>query len=204
MVQLPSLAHFPRAARIYRALLRLYPADYRREYAAPMAQLFRDLCRDAYRQHGRVGLARLWRRVLADTVVTAAIEHIHALEKGVYTMSKQHQYLILFLSGLPLALGLMLLLINPKFMLHLVAPSAAQPVGWLMTAAVVGLVVAAYVVQRKILRSTPMGTSTGVVQSIPLRSRLYLVGTIAFLVFPAILLILLGPAFIMMLLSGIF
>ncbi len=204
MVQLPSLAHFPRAARIYRALLRLYPEDYRREYAAPMAQLFCDLCRDAYRQHGRVGLARLWQRVLADTVVTAAVEYIHALEKGVYTMSKQHQYLILFLSGLPLALGLMLLLINPKFMLHLVAPSAAQPVGWLMTAAVVGLVVAAYVVQRKILRSTPMGTSTGVVQSIPLRSRLYLVGTIAFLVFPAILLILLGPAFIMMLLSGIF
>lgn len=119
-------------------------------------------------------------------------------------MSKQHQYLILFLSGLPLALGLMLLLITPKFMLHLVAPSAAQPVGWLMTAAVVGLVVAAYVVQRKILRSTPMDTSTGVVQSIPLRSRLYLVGTIAFLVFPAILLVLLGPALIIILLLGVF
>lgn len=117
-------------------------------------------------------------------------------------MNKQHQYLILFLSGLPLALGLMLLLINPKFMLHLVAPSAAQPIGWLMTAAVVGLVVAAYVLQRRILRSTPMDMSAGVVQSIPLRSRLYLVGTIAFLVFPAILLVLLGPAIITLLLSG--
>jgi len=168
-----------------------------------MTQLFRDLCRDAYRQHGRVGLARLWRRVLADTVVTAAVEHIHALEKGVYTMSKQHQHLTLFLSGLPLGLGIFLLLINPKFMLHLLAPSAAQPIGWLMTAAVVGLSVAAYVVQRKILRSTAMDTSAGVVQSIPLRHRLYLVGTLAFLVFPAILLILLGPAIITVLLSGV-
>lgn len=204
MTPASSVMRFPRAESLYCALLRLYPADYRREYAAPMAQLFRDLCRDAYRHHGHVGLVRLWRRVLADTVVTAAVEHIHASEKGVYTMSKQHQYLILFLSGLPLALGLMLLLINPKFMLHLVAPSAAQPVGWLMTAAVVGLVVAAYVVQRKILRSTPLDTSTGVVRSIPLRSRLYLVGTIAFLVFPAILLVLLGPALIIILLLGVF
>lgn len=108
-----------------------------------------------------------------------------------------------FLSGLPLALGLMLLLINPKFMLHLLAPSAAQPVGWLIAAAIVGLVVAAYVVQRKILRSTPMDTSAGVVQSIPLQSRLYLVGTLALFVFPAILLVLLGPAIITILLSGV-
>lgn len=91
MATSPSVTRFPRAESLYCALLRLYPADYRREYAAPMAQLFRDLCRDAYRHHGRVGLARLWRRVLADTVVTAAAEHIHTLEKGVYTMSKQHQ-----------------------------------------------------------------------------------------------------------------
>jgi hypothetical protein len=200
----PSVKRLARAERVYRALLRLYPEDYRREYAAPMAQLFRDLYRDAYHQHSCARLVRLWQRVLADTVVTAAIEHILTLEKGVYTMNKQHQYLILFLSGLPLGLGLMLLLINPKFMLQLLAPNAAQPVGWLMTIAVVGLADAAYVVQRKILRSTPIDTSAGVVQSIPLRSRLYLVGTIAFLVFPAILLVLLGPAFITLMLAGAF
>ena len=91
MATSPSVTRFPRAESLYCALLRLYPADYRREYAAPMAQLFRDLCRDAYRQHGSVGLARLWRRVLADTVVTAAIEHIHALKKKVYKMNKKNQ-----------------------------------------------------------------------------------------------------------------
>ena len=148
MVQSPSFDHFPRAESIYRALLRIYPADYRREYAAPMAQLFRDLCRDTYCHHGRVGLARLWGRVLADTVITAVVEHIHTLEKGAYMMSKQHQFLILFLSGLPLGLGIILLLINPKFMLHLLTPNAAQPVGWLITAAAIGLAAAAYVIQR--------------------------------------------------------
>ena len=115
-------------------------------------------------------------------------------------MSKQHQFLILSLSGLPLGLGIMLLLINPGFMLHLLAPNEAQPVGWLITAAVVVLAATAYLLQRKILRSTPMDTSANGVQNIPVRHRLYLVGTLAFLVLPAILLILLGPAIITLLL----
>lgn len=64
------------AGRVYHLLLYLYPAAYRREYGVPMARLFRDLCRDAHRQRGALGLALLWRRTLVDLFYTAAVEHL--------------------------------------------------------------------------------------------------------------------------------
>jgi hypothetical protein len=204
MAQSPSLLRFPRAESVYRALLRVYPSDYRHEYDELMAQLFRDLCRDAYRQGGRAGLMRLWQRVLVDTVITAAVEYIHTLEKGVHTMSKQQHGMILFWAGLPLGLGIILLLINPRFMLQLLAPNAAQPVGWLMTAAIVGLAVATYMIQRKVVLAAAADTSAGVTQNRPTQRGMSFLASILFLVIPALLLILLGPALITILLSGVF
>jgi putative ABC transport system permease protein len=58
--------------RIYRALLRLYPAEFRDEYASEMAQLY----------HDRVGHeppARVWTDLVADLVRTAPKEHGHVL-----------------------------------------------------------------------------------------------------------------------------
>jgi len=52
--------------KIYRKLLRLYPPAHRREYEELMAQLFRDQCRDAYREQRFIGMIRLWRRALPD------------------------------------------------------------------------------------------------------------------------------------------
>lgn len=204
MAQSPTLPRFSRAESVYRALLRVYPMDYRHEYAELMVQLFRDLCRDAYRQNGRVGLARLWQRVLADTIVTAAVEHIHTFEEGVRTMSKQQHRMILFWSGLPLGVGIFLSLINPRFMMRLLAPSTAQPIGWLITAAIVGLAVAAYVTQRKVVFAAVADTSAGVTQNRPTQRSMSFLASILFLVIPALLLVLLGPAFITVLLSGVF
>lgn len=97
----------------------------------------------------------------------------------------------------------MLLLINPKFILHLVAPSAAQPIGWLMTAAIVGLAAAAYMIQRKTVLAAAADTSAGVTQDRPARRGVAFVASILFLIVPALLLVLFGPAFITLLLSGI-
>jgi hypothetical protein len=204
MAQSPTLPQFPRAESVYRALLRVYPVDYRCEYDEWMVQLFRDLCRDAYRQNGRAGLARLWRRVLTDTIVTAAVEHIHMLEEGVRTMSKRQHRMILFWSGLPLGVGIILSLINPRFMMRLLAPSTAQPIGWLMTVAIVGLAVAAYIIQRKVVLAAAADTSAGVTENRPTQRGMSFLASILFLVFPALLLVLLGPAFITVLLSGVF
>lgn len=65
--------------RIYRMLLRAYPAAYRRQYGPLMAQAFRDLAREAYRHPGLASLARLWMNTLTDVATTAAVEHVDVL-----------------------------------------------------------------------------------------------------------------------------
>lgn len=57
--------------RIYRALLILYPADYRREYGWLMVQVFRDVCRETYSQHGIAGIALWWCSTFLDLALTA-------------------------------------------------------------------------------------------------------------------------------------
>jgi hypothetical protein len=66
-------------------------------------------------------------------------------------MTKKQRYLVFVSTGFPLALGLILFLVNPRFMRRMVMPtySAAQPAGWIMTAAIFILVSMAYIVQRK-------------------------------------------------------
>jgi len=54
--------------RLYRALLRSYPAAFREEYASEMARLYRDRWR-------REPAARLWLDLLKDLVTTAPREH---------------------------------------------------------------------------------------------------------------------------------
>ena len=76
------------STRVYRRLLLLYPAPHRHEYGAAMEQLFRDQCRDAWRDaHGR-GLTVLWVRVVGDLVCTAAIEHIRELKRRIFILNQ--------------------------------------------------------------------------------------------------------------------
>lgn len=60
--------------RTYALLLRLYPADFRRGYGGPMRQLFRDVCRDAYRQGGASGLIVWWAAALVDLLQSVIAE----------------------------------------------------------------------------------------------------------------------------------
>jgi hypothetical protein len=57
--------------RVYRTLLILYPVEYRREYGALMAQVFRDMCRDTYRARGTTGIVLWWCTTLLDLALTA-------------------------------------------------------------------------------------------------------------------------------------
>jgi predicted permease len=59
---------------IYRLLLRLYPAEFRRRYGRAMAEFHRERVRDA-RASGEPA-ALLWLRVIADVVVSAAAERV--------------------------------------------------------------------------------------------------------------------------------
>jgi protein phosphatase len=67
--------------RIYRVFLRLYPADYRREYGPLMQQAARDLSRDVLRHSGYAVALVLWLRILLDAVLTAAAAHRDQQEK---------------------------------------------------------------------------------------------------------------------------
>ena len=212
------------AERLYHLLLFVYPATHRREYGPLMVQLFRDLCRDSYRQKGFVGLVRLWSHVLADTVVAATVEHFCAFQEGGQLMTRRQHWMVLSLAGLPLELGMLLYLINPAFIGQMFTPNAAQPAGWMMVAAAFILMATAYAVQRRIIVLSQLSDSSG--QAVcgrasriawgillgPFRS-IALTGhrgkgflfacSILFLVWPATLLVLLGPAVLTVLNAGV-
>lgn len=61
--------------RVYSALLHLYPSDFYTEYGSHMAQVFRDICRDAYQRRGGWGLITWWWAALYDFLRTVIAEH---------------------------------------------------------------------------------------------------------------------------------
>src|SRR5437764_373734 len=64
-----------RAQRMYRRLVRLYPAAHRRAFGEQMVQAFGDHYRDAVEAHGRSRL-RFWVAVLADAGTSIAAGHL--------------------------------------------------------------------------------------------------------------------------------
>ncbi|MEZ5315914.1 MAG: ABC transporter permease [Vicinamibacterales bacterium] len=68
--------------RIYRALLRLFPAEFRGDFGDDMAADFRDQRADA-RARGVRGLARLWWRTVPRLLATAAVAWIDDLGRDV-------------------------------------------------------------------------------------------------------------------------
>jgi hypothetical protein len=72
------------SGQIYRALLILYPANFRQEYGRHMTQVFRDVCRDTYHQGGAEALAQWWAAALLDLLKTVIEER----RKVGFTMSK--------------------------------------------------------------------------------------------------------------------
>jgi hypothetical protein len=65
--------------RLYRILLRAYPARYRREYEEAMAQRFRDQLRAA----NTVGkILGLWARTISDFALTVAARHLECGTRG--------------------------------------------------------------------------------------------------------------------------
>jgi len=190
------------AQRLYRLFLLAYPAAHRREYGSSMLQHFRDLSRDAYRQAGLTGLLWLGGCVLTDTAVNATIEHAEVLVERNHIMTTQQHARVIVSASLPFALAIFLFVINPNYIRQMLVQSPAQPVGWLMTAAVFILAGSAYLVQRKIFIQSELSAPDQATQGSAPRlgwtlKRGFALGlTSAFLVLPAVLLVVLGPAFL--------
>jgi signal peptidase I len=60
--------------RLYSAMLYAYPAEFRRDFGAPMKQLFRDRCRDIARAPERLAILRFVMLVMTDWVRTTVCE----------------------------------------------------------------------------------------------------------------------------------
>jgi putative ABC transport system permease protein len=67
------------ADRIYRALLRLYPRDFRDRFGADMTDFFRDRRLTARRTDGTLGVARAWARAAGDVIHVASLERADAV-----------------------------------------------------------------------------------------------------------------------------
>src|SRR3712207_3711416 len=60
-----------RSQRVYRALLLVYPREFRREYGPQMEQAFADLYRQACERGGKRGIGLLWALTISDLARTA-------------------------------------------------------------------------------------------------------------------------------------
>jgi len=69
--------------RIYRALLRLFPGDFRSEFESEMEQAFREQREGIERRRGKAGLFRLWGETIAGIFTTAPAEHLAMLRQDI-------------------------------------------------------------------------------------------------------------------------
>jgi putative ABC transport system permease protein len=69
--------------RFYRALLRLFPFDFRGDFGPEMEQAFREQRVHAQRRAGKIGLFRLWWETIAGIFTTAPAEHLSMLRQDV-------------------------------------------------------------------------------------------------------------------------
>ena len=73
------------ADRGYRLLLRLYPREFRERFGGDMTDFFHDR-RIAARQHGPLGVARVWLNAIADVARVATLERADTTARRVRAM----------------------------------------------------------------------------------------------------------------------
>lgn len=69
----------PLGERVFRALLLLYPASFRRRFGDEMLEFYRDRRDEQRRRRGAEVPWRLWTHLVRDLLIAAPLQHVHAL-----------------------------------------------------------------------------------------------------------------------------
>ena len=70
------------SGRVYKALMYIFPTDFRREYGPLIAQAFSDISRDAFIDGNFNEIIYLWVRSMSDLVGSAIAEHLNSKERA--------------------------------------------------------------------------------------------------------------------------
>lgn len=99
--------------RIYDFLVKFYPENYRVEFAEEMKFVFSESLKDAYSEHGALGILNLWMRTMIDAVKSLVIQHIENQKGSNFMKTNKSDFLMQNKVFLWLAIGTGLLLLIP-------------------------------------------------------------------------------------------
>lgn len=185
-----------RHERAFRRLVRLYPAAFRAQYEDQMVGLFTDQLRDSRTSDTTLAVARLWAHTLIDLVATAPQERLRKESPVLQPVEPARapttparsplQRVVVVIASVPVILWAAVWVVAPEFMdpVFSVPPAVLGfPMGVVLIAFAGGMALVGWLLSRRT------------------RSVRVALGAVAFLTIPALLLILMTPALMLIILN---